>query len=162
VVTITHVAAGTGVATTTTSLSLVAPTVIDGDIMLTFITTNDNNVVVPPATWALIRADNNTSAMRTSCYWKRAAASDSGATFVFTVAGTTVSFGVIDAWRGALRGGKPIGNTTVSANASSDTVTYATLTPQQSYGAVVAFGHITSMLLQQELSQALILHLLTQ
>lgn len=137
---ITNVTSGSDLATTTTTLSLVAPAVIGDDIMIAFIVANNNTAVTLPATWKLISADNNTAAMRTTIAWKRAGNIDSGSTNAFGVAGTTLSYGVICAWRGALRGDSPIGNTTVSANALSDTVTYATLTPQRANGAVLALG----------------------
>lgn len=137
---ITNITSGADVATTTTTLTLVAPTVVGDDIMIAFITANNNSVITPPASWALIRQDNNTAAMRTSCYWKRAAGNDSASNNAFTVAGATVSYGIIGVWRGCIKGGSPIGNTTVSANALSDTVTYATVTPRTAYGAIIAFG----------------------
>jgi hypothetical protein len=137
---VTNVTSGTEVATTTTSLDLVAPTVLGDDIMLAHIMTNDNVAVVAPAAWALIRADNNTTGLRTSLFWKRASGSDSGSTNSFTIAGTTLGYGVITAWRGAARSGSPIGQTSFSANAVSDTVTYATLTPQRAHGVVIASG----------------------
>jgi hypothetical protein len=137
---ITNVTSGDALASVTTDLALVAPTVIGNDIMVANIYTNDNVAVVAPLDWALIRADNNTTTMRSSLFWKRAGAIDSGATHTFTIAGTTVGFGIITAWRGALQGGNPFGNNTVSANGSSDTVTYATLTPQRAHGAVIAAG----------------------
>jgi len=140
VATITNVTSGSEVASVTTSLALVAPTVLGDDIMLAHIYTNDNVAVTATADWALIRADNNGAGMRTSFFWKRAAGADSGTTNTFTIAGTTVGFGIITAWRGARRGGSPWGNNTVSVNASSDTVTYATMTPQRAHGAVIAAG----------------------
>ena len=138
---ITNVTSGNALATTTTTLGLVAPTVLYADIMLAIIHTNDNTAVSGAgAGWNLIRADDNTAAQRGSLYWKRAAAGDSGSTNNFTVAGTTVAYGVITAWRGCVQDRNPIGNTTVSANASADAITYATLTPLTTAGAIVAIG----------------------
>ena len=137
---VTNVTSGSALASVTTSLDLVAPTVLSDDIMLAVIYTNDNTAATGTADWALIRGDNNTATMRSSLFWKRASGGNSGSTNTFTIAGTTVGFGIITAWRGALRGGSPFGNNTLSANASSDTVTYATMTPQRAHGAVIAIG----------------------
>jgi hypothetical protein len=118
--------------------------------MLAIIDTNDNVAVTGAgAGWNLIRADNNTAAQRGSLYWKRASALDSGSTNNFTVAGTTVAFGIITAWRGCSQSKNPIGNVTFSGNASSDTITYATLSPLSTAGAIVAIG-----LYQEDLTTA--------
>lgn len=138
---ISNVASGSAVATVTTTLALVAPTVLDNDIMIANIVTNDNVAVTLPADWALIRADNNTAAERGTLAWKRASGTfDSARSNSFTVAGTTLGYGIITAWRGVKRDGNPIGNNTASANALADAVTYATLTPQTAHCAIVAVG----------------------
>lgn len=138
---ITNVTSGSEVATTTTTLALVAPTVLYNDIMLAIIDTNDNVAVSGVgAGWNLIRADNNGATQRGSLYWKRASAGDSGSTNNFTVVGTTVAFGIICVWRGCAQDRNPIGNTSFSGNVSADDVTYATLSPLTTAGAIVSIG----------------------
>ena len=137
---ITNVTSGSALDSVTTTLALIAPTVAENDIMIACIYTNDNTASISTADWAQIRQDNNTATMRGSLFWKRAGSGDSGSTNNFTIAGTTVGFGVICAWRGVARDGNPIGNVTASINASSATVTFATLTPSRAHGAVVAIG----------------------
>ncbi len=137
---IANVTSGNPLASLTTTLALIAPTVVTDDIMLAIIYTNDNVATTSTADWALIRGDNNTTTMRGNLFWKRASGGDSGSTNNFTIAGTTVGYGVITAWRGAVKGGSPWGNNTVSANASADAITYTTLTPQRANGAIIAVG----------------------
>ena len=131
---VTFVAAGAlaGNATTTT-LNVVAPTLRIDDIMLATILNKDNQVVTAPSGWAKIVEFNNTTAQRATIAWKRAVSGDSGATFAFTkpTDNNILFCGVISAWRGCLTGATPIDATapSTSANASSDTVTYATFDP---------------------------------
>ena len=134
------VAAGSGLATTTTTLSLVAPAVINNDVLFALIVSNNNTAVVAPGDWTLVSDTVNTAAMRTYLGYRRIGDSASGATFAFTVGGTTLSFGVIVAYRGCMLGGAVIGSVTSSANASSDNVTYATLLPGGPNRLLVAFG----------------------
>ena len=138
---ISFVAAGTAVATATTSLALVAPAVLVDDILIVQIVSKNNDAVVYPTTdWTVIRDVANTAAMQTAIAWKRVVTGDSGATFTFTVGGTTISFGILTAYRGAIPWGSPIGKSTSSVNALADDVTYATLTPNSNKGAIVACG----------------------
>lgn len=137
----TFAAVGSGVATTTTTLSIVAPACINNDVLFALIVSNNNIAVTPPTgDWTLIRETANTAAMQTYLAYKRVGDNASGATFAFTVGGTTVSFGVIVAYRGCMLGGSPIGTSTSSANISADNVTYATLTPTGTNRLIVAFG----------------------
>lgn len=144
---ITYQASGTGVATTTTTLALVAPTIVGNDVIFSQIISNNNTAVVAPAGWNLISDTTNTAAMRSYLGWKRASDADSGATFNFTVAGTTLSFGVLTAYRGVVLQGNPHMGSSSSANISSDNVTYATLIPGSDSRPVaipsffVAFGY---------------------
>ena len=137
---ISWVAAGTAVATTTTTLALVAPTVVTQDILFALIVSKNNTAVVAPFGFRLIADTANTAAMQTYLGWKLAGTDDSGATFNFTVAGTTVSFGVLVAYRGGRSEELPIGVSSSSANALSDNVTYATVQPGLGLSHLVAFG----------------------
>ena len=135
-------AAGSALAGTATTLGLVAPTLNANDIMIAQIASEDNDAhLAPDADWTAINEVNNGTGLRSSIWWKRAAAADSGATFTFTsFAGTTGNFGVIVAYRGCTVIGSPIGSSTNSTNASADNVTYATLTPLSNESAIVACG----------------------
>ena len=132
-------AAGTAVATTTTNLALVAPTIVPGDILFALIISNNNTAVVAPAKFNLVADTVNTAAMRTYLGWMRAGIDDSAATFNFTVAGTTLSFGVLVTYRGVRDDGSAISGFSSSANGVSDNVTYATLNSLNA-GLFVAFG----------------------
>lgn len=139
---ISFVSAGTEVATTTTTLALVAPTIVSQDILFALIVSNNNTAVSAPVNggpWNLIADTANTAAMQTYLAWKQAGIDASGATFNFTVAGTTLSYGVLVAYRGARSGGTIIGGFSTSANASADNVTFATLTPKE-VSHIIAFG----------------------
>lgn len=136
---ITYTAAGTEVATTTTALAMSAPAALSGDILFAVIYSNNNTAVVSPTGWTTLYDTANTAAMQTYLAWKRAGVNDSLAEFTWTVAGTTVSFGVIVGYRGAVDSGNPIGAKTISGNASADDVTFATLDPH-GLNHIVAFG----------------------
>ena len=133
-------AAGTAVVTTTTTLALVAPTSSAGDIFLANITSNNNTAITLPQGWKKILEFTNTADQQQTTAWYRASDSDSGATFNFTVGGTTISFGVLTSFRNAVNFGNPIGTSSQSANALSDTVTYATITPRDKFSLIVALG----------------------
>lgn len=137
---ITFVAAGSGVATTTTTLALVAPIVINNDVLFALIISNNNTAVVAPEGWTLVSDTTNTAAMRTYLGYRRIGDDASSGTVSFAVAGTTLSFGVLVAYRGVALGGVAIGSSSSSANASSDNVTYATLLPMGTNRTIIAFG----------------------
>jgi hypothetical protein len=136
---VTFVANGSAVNTTTTTLTLVAPTLVGGDILIAVIVTHDNTAISgQDARWQTLYAANNTAAQRFTIFWMPALVSDSGASFNFTVAGTTAALGRLTAYRGA----RAVGNSSSSANASSATVTWATMTPVQSDGVILAAAGI--------------------
>lgn len=130
---------GTAVATVTTTLALVAPALQAGDIMVAIVATNDNTAPTGfNARWNTLYSATNTAALMFNVYWMKAGSSDSGATFNFTVAGTTVAFGSISAYRGYTG----LGASSSSVNASSATVTWATMTNQVADSLIVAvFGY---------------------
>ena len=134
-------AAGTDVATVTTTLALVAPAGVAGDIFIANIMSNNNVAAIPPsASWFAIQSYNNTAAMRHDVFIYRAGDGDGAATFNFTVNGTTLSYGVITTYRGVPTFGSPYGASSQSANALADAVTYATITPRDSRSLIVACG----------------------
>ena len=142
---ISFVAAGALAATVTLpELSIVAPTLAADDIMIAAINAKDNQVWTAPAGWTKFVEVNNTTAQRVTLAWKRAVTGESGATFVFTVpTDHNITYaGVIAAWRGAITTATPIDATapTTSANASSDTVTYATFDPTEVDAFIIAAG----------------------
>jgi len=121
---------------TTTTLAVVAPTtgVVADDVFICAIQQNANQVVSPPANWTLILELNNTANQRCGLWWHRVVAGDAGATFNFTkpVDDNLLFCGVIACFSGCKNSGDPTtgaGTPTTSANASSDTVTYATFDP---------------------------------
>ena len=129
-------AAGSAVNTTTTTLALVAPTVVAGDLMFAWITTHDNTAISgQDARWISIYSANNTAAQRNTLFYMFVNNADSAATFNFTIAGTTAGLGRLYTWRGATG----IGASSNSANASSATVTWATMTPQFANSVIASF-----------------------
>ena len=136
---VTFVANGSAVNTTTTTLTLVAPALVGGDLLIAVIVTHDNTAITgQDARWQSIAALNNTTAQRTTVFWFPALVGDSAASFNFTIAGTTAGLGRLSAYRGA----RAIGNSSTSANASSATVTWATMTPIQPDGVILAVAAI--------------------
>src|SRR5687767_1759016 len=141
-----HAVGAIAITSTVVTLPLVAPALLPNDIMIAVLIGKDNIDHSPPdASWTEIGTQtNNTTAMTTSHWWKRAVVADSGATFNFTKATDNNVFfaGVISVWRGALETGDPIdpSTPTVSNNASSDTVTYATFTPTRMDLTIIASG----------------------
>lgn len=132
-------AAGTDVATVTTTLALVAPSCNIGDILIAqVISQNNTSLGLPSGSWTTIRDIANTSAMQSAIAWKRVVSGDSGGTFNFTVAGTTLSYGILTVYSGVAGVGVV---SSTSANASADNVTYATITPSTNQGAVVSCGY---------------------
>jgi len=132
---------------TTTTLNIVAPTFTDTDnknILLACILGKDNQVITAPAGFTKFVEVNNTTAQRLTIAWKRAAPGDSGATFAFTkpTDNNILFCGVIGVFSGCLTSATPIDATapTTSANASSDTVTYADFNPTETAAYVVAVG----------------------
>jgi hypothetical protein len=129
---------------TTTTLNITAPTLAADDIMIATILGKDNQTITAPSGWASVVAVNNTADQRTSIFWKRAVGGDSGASFAFTkpTDNNTLFCGVIAAFRGCLTSATPIdaSTPTTSANASSDTVTYADFNPTETAAHVVAIG----------------------
>lgn len=126
-------------------LTIVAPTLAADDIMIAAINAKNNQTWSPPdGTWTKFVEVNNTTAQRVTLAWKRAAAGDSGASFIFTVpVDNNITYhGMISAWRGCITTATPIdaSTPTTSANASSDTVTYATFDPTETAAWVVAIG----------------------
>ena len=132
-------AVGSDVASVTTTLALVAPTTANDDVILALICSGDNVAPTLPAGFTLVQGFNNTIAQRQTVAWKRAAVGDSAATFNFTVAGTTTTYGVLITYRGALVVGSPIGTSSNSPNLLSDNITFASLTPFPT-SLVVALG----------------------
>jgi hypothetical protein len=112
---------------------------VGGDLLIAVINTHDNTAVSGQnARWQTLYAANNTAAQRFTIFWMLALVGDSGASFNFTVAGTTAALGQLTAYRGA----RAVGNSSSSANASSATVTWATMTPVQADGVILAAAGI--------------------
>jgi hypothetical protein len=136
---ITFVSSGAAVNTVTTTLSLVAGALAASDILIANILTHDNVAITgQDSRWQTIHSANNTAALRDTVYWMIAAAGDSLATFNFTITGTTAGLGRLTAYRGAFG----VGTVTASVNASSATVTWATLTPSNAANIILATAAI--------------------
>lgn len=137
-------AVNTPVATVTTSLALVAPVIVGGDVMFAIIHSNNNTAPTIASGWTTISSSNNTSAQQAYLAWRRCSDADSGATFTWTVAGTTVSFGALVTYRNATRGGStglPYFTSSVHPTAvAEDNINYDTITPKNPDALIVAFG----------------------
>lgn len=138
---VAYQAVGTAVDSVLTTLTLVAPASQADDIFVINMMTADNNVAIFPVDWNVIGVINNGAGMRQSAAWYRASDSDSGATFVVTVAGTTDAYGVISSYRGTAVVGSPLGNqVAVLANASSATITTGTINPYNGTSLIVVLA----------------------
>jgi len=136
---ITRVNDGAAVNTVTTTLSLIAPTLVANDFLIASIVTHDNTAITgQDSRWIQIYSANNTTAQRYTVFYMFAALADSGATFNFTIAGTTAGLGQLSAYRGVAA----LGTATSSANASSATVTWATTSPTNAGGVLIATAGI--------------------
>lgn len=120
----------------TTTLAVIAPATVNADdILITVILNKDNQVITPPdGTWTKFVEVNNTTAQRLTIAWKRADGTEAGGTFNFTkpTDNNVLFCGVMSRWSGCITTTSPVtgaGTPTTSANASSDTVTYATFDP---------------------------------
>ena len=127
---------GVGATTATAQNQTASPTAPDyltNDILVAVFHQNDNLVLSPPdGTWTAIKEVNNTANQRCSIFWKRATADGAGQSFTFTKSADNnlLIFGLIFVLRGCRTDISPIAAAAShSANASSDTVTYATYTP---------------------------------
>lgn len=132
---------------TTTTLNVVAPTFTDTDnknVLIATILGKDNQTITAPAGFTKFVEVNNTANQRMTLAWKRAEPGDSGATKAFTkpTDNNLLFCGVIAVFSGCLTSATPIDGTTptTSANASSDTVTYADFNPTETNAYVVAIG----------------------
>jgi hypothetical protein len=120
--------------------AVVAPTCQSDDILICCIINKVLAVAIsaPDATWTQIyQADGDCTTAaddhRAAIFWKRAAQSDSGATFNFTkVSGTDLFAGVISAWRGCVGWGTPVDLTAVGATVTvgaNDNVAFPAFDP---------------------------------
>lgn len=132
------------ITSTIVSLPITAPACNVDDILIAVLIGKDNiDHQAPDGTWTEIGTQtHNTANMTTSHWWKRATGSGGDFTFTKTTDNNIFFAGVISAWRGCIRLEDPIdaGTPTVSNNASSDTVTYATFDPVGTLVHVVASG----------------------
>ena len=137
---ISYVGAGSAVQTVTTTLTLAGHASSQaGDIHIAqIISINNTAITAPDSTWGEI-AQLNFTGSRGAIFWKRLTATGAGS-YGFGVAGTTTSHGIITAYRGCKCVGNPYGAVTSSANAAADAITYATITPHNSSGILVAVG----------------------
>lgn len=131
---------------TTAALATVGPACAVNDILIYAGMGKNNQVVgVPDGSWTKFVEVNNTANQRATLAWKRAVAGDiGGISYAFTkpVDDNLLNIGVISAWRGCRINATPIdaSTPTTSANASSDTVTYATFDPTEFMAFIVAIG----------------------
>src|SRR3990167_2799937 len=136
------IAAAAGTGGGATALTITAPACVVHDILIAVILSKSNTTISPPdGSWTSVSASNNTSAQRCSIWWKRATAS--GGNFTFTRASESINwYCVVIAWKGCRASATPIDATTptTSANASGDSVTYATFNPAETTAFVVAVG----------------------
>lgn len=129
---------------TTTTLNVVLPgSLVTGYILVISVLNKDNQVCTFPSSevdgvsaWTKFVEVNNTANQRMTLAWARVTngANASGNTIAVTkpVDNNLLYCGVASVWSGAVESGSPVtgaGTPTTSANASSDTVTYATFDP---------------------------------
>ena len=137
---VSYVGAGSAVQTVTTTLTLAGHTSSQaGDIHIAqIISINNSAMTAPDATWTEM-AQLNFTGSRGALFWKRLTATGAGS-YAFGVGGTQTAYGIVTCYRGCKPTGNPYGAITTSANASADAVTYATITPHNNSGVLVAVG----------------------
>jgi hypothetical protein len=128
----------------TTTLNVVAPSgLVTNDILVIAVLGKDNQVLTFPSAeadgisaWTKFVEINNTTAQRQTLAWARVTdgvnASENTIAVTKPTDNNLLFCGVCSAWEGAVTTGDPTtgaGTPTTSANASSDTVTYATFDP---------------------------------
>ncbi len=137
---VSYIGAGTAVQTVTTTLTIAGHANSQaGDIHIAqIISINNSAMTAPDSTWTEM-AQLNFTGSRGALFWKRLTATGAGS-YGFTVGGTQTAYGIVTCYRGCKKVGNPYGVITTSANGSADAITYATLTPHNSSGILVAVG----------------------
>lgn len=129
----TIVGAGSFVSTATNAATL-TPGLPSGwaatDIHILIAARGDNTVMTSLAGWTQIAAlsANNTIALRTEVWWRRAVVGDTAPTITFG-SSTIVRCARIIGIRGCPTGSSPFDTQSISNNAASATVTFGTITP---------------------------------
>src|SRR3990167_8199349 len=136
------IAAAAGTGGGATALTITAPACAADDILIAIILIKSNTNPSPPdGSWTQVHTSDNTSVQSIWIWWKKALASCGD--FTFTRASESINwYGAIVAFRGCnLTAPIDASTPTASANASSDTVTYATFNPTETTGGrAVAVG----------------------
>jgi len=128
---------------TADNITIIGPStgVVNGDLYIACIYGNNNLAVTAEAGWNLLLELNNTSAMRGTIFWKIVETGDPGSGHVFTKSAddNLLMAGFIVVYSGC-DGTTPIdsGTPSTSANASSDTISYADFNPAESSAYVLA------------------------
>ena len=126
-----------------TTIDIVAPSVLDDDIMILFAFGRDN-LTHSISGWTQIGTQqNNTAALTCTLWWRRAVFADGGATFTLTKSANNGQLftGIIAAWRGCSTASDVVtscGTPSVSANGISATLTYASFTPSKRCHVIAA------------------------
>lgn len=127
VASIGFVAASANASAASGNLSVTPPTTKLDDIMICAVTSHDNVALSFPAGWNIYQEGNNTAVMRSTLAWKRAAGVE-GAFSITHTAGDGIVANVAT-FRGCDQISNPISASVLTHNASSSTVTAATVSP---------------------------------
>lgn len=106
-------------------LSVTPPTTVTDDIMILAVTTQDNVAVTLPAGWNIYQEADNGADLRATLAWKRCVGAEGAFTITHT-AGDTIVANVAN-FRGCQELATPINASVLTSNASSSTVTAATI-----------------------------------
>ncbi len=124
------------------NVSVVMPTgTTENDIMIMAVMGRDNVEVSLPAGWTKYIAFNNSTTIRATMAWKRAAAGEAGPYTVTHTAGGSI-IAAIASFSGVTSTGSPILATSTSANASSATTTAAATTTATANAMAIFTSHV--------------------
>ena len=132
----TVASAGSGNITPT----LPASTLAD-DVAIVICAQHDNVVATITAGWTIVDATNNTTALRTFWAWKRLVGGDGNPTITHAAGDAIIA--QIAVFRGCVTTGDPFDVKSVSANASSSTITAAAITPGTAGSRIVWMGGVS-------------------
>lgn len=118
------------------NLQMPAGTVQD-DVMIMALVAHDNVVITLPVGWTKFNELNNTTALRSTMAWKRAAAGEAGP-YAVTHSGGNSIIGAITSYSGVITTGSPIDAVSMRANAASLTTTANSITTTVD-GALIIF-----------------------
>lgn len=108
------------------NLSVTPPTTVTDDVLVLAVSTHDNVAITLPAGWNIYQAANNGTGLRATLAWKRCVGAEGAFTITHTAGDTIVAN--VENFRGCQELSSPINASVLTNNASSSTVTAATIT----------------------------------